>query len=329
MSFADLKKSSKSNSVAALKEKIKSKNAKNYVEDERPYWKLTRDKSDSGYATIRFMPAPSDEALPWAEYFHHSFQDPQTEKYYIQRSLSTFEETDPLSELNFALWNTGDENLRNDVRRMKRKVKYVTNILVVDDPTNPENNGKVFLYEFGPAIFKMIEEAIDPEFEDQESVNVFDFWKGANFKIRVRKDSSGWIKYDKSEFESPSPVTDKDGNKLTEAQLKEVYSALHSLEEVNDRKFFKTYDELKTILVRVTGNRYNSYLNVAAAPGATQVAEATPSKETPAREESNEKNPDWDSKFDNDTGSSDNKSPDDDDDLDLSSLLDEDDEIPF
>ena len=250
MSFAEMKKR-RSSDFNKLKEKIQSQNKKSFVEDDRPYWRLSRDKSDVGNATIRFLPAPEGEEIPWAHYYHHSFQDPTTQKWYIERSLTSKDQADPLSELNGKLWNSGVEADKEQAKRQKRKEKYVSNILVISDKANPENEGKVFLFEYGKKIYDMIQSAMIPEFDDQDPLEVFDMWEGGNFKIRVRK-ADGWITYDKSEFDGPSVISED------EDEMERIYNSIHSLEEINDEKFYKSYDELQKKLNFVLGLNANA-----------------------------------------------------------------------
>jgi len=239
MSLAALKKQ---NSLDALLGAVQKENQpqekKSYV-DER-IWKPVMDKTGNGYAVIRFLPAVKDESLPWAKLWNHAFQGP-TGQWYIENSLTTVGQNDPVSELNSAYWNSGVESDKEIARRQKRKLSYYANIYVVSDPKNPQNEGKVFLYRFGKKIFDKCMESMQPAFEDESPVNPFDFWEGANFKLKIRKVDGYW-NYDKSEFEAPSPLFDDD------EQLEEVWGKQYSLEEFTAPSNFKSYDELKNRL---------------------------------------------------------------------------------
>jgi hypothetical protein len=241
-SFSDFKKRSK-NSIGDLTKKIEELN-KNDYKDER-FWRPELDKSSNGYAVIRFLPAAGEEELPWAKYYSHGFKGPGG--WYIENSRTTLGENDPVSEMNSQLWNSGIESDKDIARARKRRLHYVSNILVVSDPANPQNEGKVFLYKYGKRIFDKIQEAMKPEFEDEEAINPFDFWKGANFKLKVRK-VAGFINYDKSEFESSSALSDDD------AKLEEIWKTEYALSEFTDPSNFKSYDELKEKMNRVIGN---------------------------------------------------------------------------
>lgn len=207
-------------------------------EEDNRFWKLEVDKAGNGSATIRFLPSKDADQLPWVRYFHHSFKGP-TGKWYIERSLSTFNEPDPLGELNRELWNTGIEANKKKASAQKRKLSFVANILVLKDPLHPENEGQVKLFKFGKKIFDMISEKLNPTFEDDQPVNVFDLWSGANFKIRQSK-VEGYPNYDKSTWDSQSELFDGDEQKILS-----VVNSMHDLSEIIDRKNFKTYDELK------------------------------------------------------------------------------------
>ena len=212
---------------------------KSYV-DER-LWKPELDKSGNGYAVIRFLPAPKGEELPWVKIWNHAFQGP-TGKWYIENSLTTLNNgKDPVSEYNSQLWNTGLESDKEIARKQKRKLQYYSNIYVVEDPANPQNEGKVFLYRYGKKIFDKIMEAMQPAFQDESPVNPFDFWEGANFKLKLRKVDGYW-NYDKSEFADPSALFDND------EEIEALWKTEYSLADFTAASNFKSYDELKTRL---------------------------------------------------------------------------------
>ena len=239
MSLATLKKSNTLDKLlVAVEVENKPQEKKSYV-DER-IWKPVMDKSGNGFAVIRFLPAPEGEDLPWAKVWNHAFQGP-TGQWYIENSLTTLGQNDPVSEMNSAYWNSGVESDKEIARKQKRKLQYFSNILVVKDSANPENEGKVFLYRFGKKIFDKCMEAMQPAFEDETPLNPFDFWEGANFKLKLRTVEGYW-NYDKSEFDSPSPLFDDD------EKIEEVWKKQYSLAEFTAATNFKSYDELKTRL---------------------------------------------------------------------------------
>jgi hypothetical protein len=214
---------------------------KNKYQDDR-FWKPELDKTGNGYAVIRFLPAVSGEDLPWQRVWSHAFQDKGG--WYIENSLTTLNQKDPVSEENTRLWNTGVDSDKEIARKRKRKLSYYSNILIVSDPKHPENEGKVFLFKFGKKIFDKITEAMQPAFEDEAAINPFDFWKGANFKLKIRKVDGYW-NYDKSEFETPTTVASDDN------AIKEIWAKQYALKPFLAPDNFKTYDELKEKLNRV------------------------------------------------------------------------------
>ena len=200
MSFAKLKKQSKTGSLTdKLIKQVEKLNDKGSNVDER-IWKPVVDKSGNGYAIIRFLPESEGSELPWARVYTHAFQGPGG--WYIENSLTTLGQKDPVSEHNSQLWNSGSDANKEIARKQKRRLSYYSNIYVVSDPTNPENEGKVFLYKYGKKIFDKIMEAMKPEFADETPINPFDFWAGANFKLKIRR-VEGYQNYDKSEFDVP------------------------------------------------------------------------------------------------------------------------------
>jgi len=236
MSLATLKKSS---SLDKLLGAVQAENApqekKSYV-DER-LWKPQMDKTGNGYAVIRFLPAVEGEDLPWAKVWNHAFQGP-TGQWYIENSLTTIGQNDPVSEMNSAYWNSGVESDKEIARRQKRKLQYFANILVIKDSANPANEGKVMLYRFGKKIFDKCMEAMQPAFEDENPVNPFDFWEGADFKLKIRKVDGYW-NYDKSEFDKPSPIFKNDD------EIEAIWKKQYPLAEFSAESNFKSYDELK------------------------------------------------------------------------------------
>jgi len=211
---------------------------KSYV-DER-MWKPNVDKAGNGYAVIRFLPAPNGEELPWVRVWNHAFQGP-TGQWFIENSLTTLNQKDPVSEYNTQLWNSGVESDKEIARKQKRKLKYYSNIYVVSDPANPENEGKIFLYAYGKKIFDKLMEAMQPEFPDETPINPFDFWEGANFMLKIRKVDGYW-NYDKSDFEKTSQL------KGSDEELEAIYAKQHSLADFVAPSNFKSYDELKARL---------------------------------------------------------------------------------
>lgn len=245
MSFDKLKKNSQS-AITKLVEAAEKLNAPKGNYGNENYWAPTVDKSGNGYAVIRFLPAKEGEDLPWVQYWDHGFKGP-TGRWYIENSLTSIGQPDPVSEANSVLWNSGNEDDKKIARDRKRRLHYVSNIEVISDSANPENEGKVFRYKYGKKIFDKIMDVMQPQFADEKPINPFDFWAGANFKLKIRN-VEGYRNYDKSEFDSPSPHRGGD-----DAQLKEVYDSLFSLQELVDPKNYKSYSELKAKFLAVIG----------------------------------------------------------------------------
>jgi len=262
MSFANLKRNRDqiSNLLQAAEAVGGSTEKKSYT-DER-MWKPTVDKAGNGYAVIRFLPAGEGQDVPWARYWDHGFKGPQGQ-WYIEKSLTSIGQADPVGEMNSLLWNSGIEADKDKARTQKRRLHYVSNILVVSDPGNPANEGKIFMYQYGKKIFDKIMDMMQPQFQDEEPVNPFDMWEGANFKLKIRQ-VEGYRNYDKSEFASLSALADND------EKLESLYNQMHDLSEWTDPKNYKTYDELKTKLNSILG--MSAPQTVAAAVSLDEVA---------------------------------------------------------
>ncbi len=239
MSFASLKKSS----YTDLLSKAESLNKTEVRGADERLWKPEVDKAGNGYAVIRFLPAPDGEDLPWAQVWSHAFQGPGG--WYIENSLTTLGKKDPVSDLNRTLWNSGSDADKEIARKQKRKLSYYSNIYVLQDPANPQNEGRVFLYKYGKKIFDKLTEAMQPAFADETPINPFDFWKGADFKVKIRKVEGYW-NYEKSEFAEPSTLKGFD-----DSELETLWKQQYSLTDFTAPDKFKTYEELETRLQTV------------------------------------------------------------------------------
>ena len=247
MSIEALKKQSNISSLIDEYNKQTTPETRSFDDDR--FWKPELDKSGNGYAVIRFLPAPKGEDIPWQRMFSHSFQGPGG--WYIENSLTTINKNDPVGEVNRRLWNSGSEADKETARRQKRKLSYYTNIYVVTDTKHPEHEGKVCLYKFGKKIFDKVMEAMQPQFDDEEAINPFDLWKGANFKLKIRKVDGFW-NYDKSEFDAVTPLLD------TDAALEKVYDAEYPLKPFHEESNFKSYTDLKDKMERVLGQEVDN-----------------------------------------------------------------------
>lgn len=252
MSFSALK-ANRENEKNKLIEKLNKMNTNpNQGGDDDRFWKPEVDKAGNGYAVIRFLPAPEGEDIPFIRLWDHGFQGPGG--WYIENSLTTIGKDDPVSEYNTKLWNSGSEANKEQARKQKRRLHYIANILVVKDPANPDREGKVFLYKFGKKIFDKINDLMNPQFEDEEPIVPFDMWEGANFKLKIRQ-VEGYRNYDKSEFDTPSAISDDD------SELEKLYNSIHKLQPFLDESNFKSYDELKKKLDRALGINSNTNTN--------------------------------------------------------------------
>ena len=247
MSFASLKKAASAGStLSKLTQEIEKLNQPQTTGADERLWKPELDKSGNGYAVIRFLPAPDGEDMPWAKIWSHSFKGPGGQ-WYIENSLTTIGKDDPVGELNRELWNSGRETDKSTARTQKRKLSYYSNIYVVSDPAHPENEGKVFLYRYGKKIFDKLVEAMQPAFADETPLDPFNLWKGADFKVKIRKVDGYW-NYDKSEFAAPATL-----GKLDDTELEEIWKQSYSLAEFEAPKNFKSYEQLQARLNLVLG----------------------------------------------------------------------------
>ena len=244
MSFANMKKNRNKSLESLIKETEKINSPSFGNGDDDRFWRTALDKSGNGYAVIRFLPAPTGEDVPWVRTFNHGFQGPGG--WYIENSLTTLGQKDPVSEYNTSLWNSGIEANKEVARKQKRRLTYISNVYIVKDPSNPENEGTVRLFKYGKKIFDKVNDMMNPSFEDETPVNPFDFWEGANFKMKIRK-VDGFSNYDKSEFDNPAPLLEDDD------KMEEIWKTQHSLQEFLAPEHFKSYNDLKVKLDKILG----------------------------------------------------------------------------
>lgn len=280
--FQALKKN-RSKSLEKLNEQLTKITSKSYADpNEGKFWKPTRDTAGNGFAIIRFLDSPQGEDMPFVRLWDHGFKGPGG--WYIENSLTTINQPDPVSELNTKLWNVNNDDTspeRKQARDQKRRLHYISNVYVVKDSGNPENEGKVFLFKYGKKIWDKLNDLMNPSFEDEKPVNPFDLWEGANFRLKIRM-ADGYPSYDKSEFDSSTPLFDDDD------KIEATWKQSHSLKDVIDPKNFKTYDELKAKLHRVLGIvGSDADLRSKAAASAEEdiYDELDMSKKTPAKKE--------------------------------------------
>src|SRR6056300_255052 len=271
MSFAALKRN-RTDLQSLVQQAQAGTGEKTQRQSEDPrFWVPTRDKAGNGYAVIRFLPGDAEAPTPWVRYWDHFFKGP-TGQWYIEKSLTTIGQNDPVSELNSRLWNSGVEDDKETARKQKRRLHYVSNVLIVSDPANPSNEGKVFLYDFGKKIFDKIMDVMQPQFPGEEPVNPFDFWNGADFQLKIRN-VAGYRNYDKSEFKASSPLLEAD-----ETKLEATYNQLHDVSEFTAPSSYKSYDELKQRLEVVLGQSTGAGSTVKN-DSLTQTAEVVAAKE--------------------------------------------------
>lgn len=243
VSFKDLKRNSAS-SFEKLNQELSKINQGGSSNKDEKMWSCQQDKAGNGHAIIRFLPAPEGEDLPFARVWSHGFQGPGG--WYIENSLTTLGQDDPVSVFNNKLWQSGLDSDKEIARKQKRRLNYYSNVYIVKDPANPENEGKVFLFRYGKKIFDKLNDMMNPQFDDETPINPFCFWEGANFRLRIRK-FEGYPNYDKSEFEAAAPLLDDD------EKMEEIWKQAHSLKELTDPKNFKSYEALEARLNKVLG----------------------------------------------------------------------------
>lgn len=249
MDISALRKMRSTNSLSKLTAEFdKIASGGNNRDEDEGFWKLDPDKAGNATATIRFLPTADGDELPWVRIFSHSFKNEANNKWYIEKSLTTLGLDDPVGELNGKLWSTGLDSDKEIARSQKRRLHFYSNIVVINDPKHPENNGKVFKFKYGKKIWDKLMDKIKPTFEDESPVDIFHVFDGADFKLR-QKTVDKFPNYDDSAFNSPSELFDGDEEKILEA-----LNSRYKLSELIDPSKFKSYEDLKKRLDLVLGN---------------------------------------------------------------------------
>jgi hypothetical protein len=262
MSFANLKRSSKAN-FKSLADKMTQESKGSSFSDDR-IWTPDIDKSGSGFAIIRFLPEADGEDFPYVKTYTHGFK--QGNKWFIENCPTTIGNPCPVCEANSELWNTEIKENQEIVRRRKRSLRYMSNIIVLSDSKRPENEGRVFLFSYGQKIFDKLMSAIKPEFDDEEPFNPFDLWGGAPFKLKIRQ-VEGFRNYDKSEFGDRGPLFDDDD------AMAKVWESQYKLKEFLAPARFNPYEEIK--------KRFNAFIKGGTYTTPTPQNEGDQNEDTP------------------------------------------------
>lgn len=186
--------------------------------------------------TVRILPNSVNPVKTFFHYYQHGWTSFATGQYVSALSLQTFNERDPIAEERFKLLRVGTDDEKAKIESVKRAEKWLVNVYVVEDPTNPENKGKVKILRYGRQLHKIIESAINGEDAEEFGHRVFDLSaEGCSFKIKCETQGE-YPTYVSSRFSSPSDL------KLTDQKIEEIYKSVHNLESVMT---VKTADEIR------------------------------------------------------------------------------------
>ena len=232
-----------------LNQKQESQQAGQPVNADQRFYKPKFNKDGTFSAVVRFLPGPvkdGNEEISMIKKYSHYFSGPGGK--YDEECLTTISQQCPVCDENKKCWDAGDKQTS---RTRARVNSGITNILVINDPQAPENNGKVFLYKFGKKIIEKINEAKKPTNPTKKAIEVFSYYEGANFYITGKKtvtaEGQKFTDYTSSSFESnPSAIGDDN-------YIESIDKQLHSVEEFIKPTNFKSYAALQELFSRVMG----------------------------------------------------------------------------
>jgi hypothetical protein len=223
-----------------------------YIDDR--FWDVTKDKMGNGEAIIRFLPQKDIDALYYLTRRVHGFDVNGT--WFIENCPTTLNHDCPVCDYAKTLWEKYKKNKTDENKAIASKFssspQSIVNIMVVNDPAKPDNNGKVFLYKIGMKVTTKILDKIAPKSELDEPINVFDLWEGRNFKLCVKR-VGGFNNYDSSEFRAESTPVAK-----TDDAIEEIYNQIRDLNGFLEEKEFKTFDEIETKFNKIMGSSKKS-----------------------------------------------------------------------
>ena len=224
---------------------------KKYEVDDR-FYKLSRDKNDNGGALIRFV--VDKNSKPFVKMTKITARHPKetgNKRFVSEWSPLTIGKPDPFNEKFIKLWT--EEGRKEEAKKYSRAFRYITNIVVIKDPANPENEGKTFLLDMSPTLFQKLKEAIEPTEAEialgAESKAVFDPINGYSFLLKVSKANTGFLSYETSKFKEETSAIYKN---VAEAE-KEIKKNTYDLSEFLKPENFLSYEELQQKLAWFDG----------------------------------------------------------------------------
>ncbi len=236
------------------------------------FWRFTFDKATmKGSAIIRFLPdRPSDDALPYVNYFSHwfNYHDGSQTLVYNQNCITSIGKQCPVCTKNRKYWKSPHPEDEKIARDRKRKSHFVSNILVIKDPANPDNEGKVFLWDFGPQLASYYKRAMfgpdkdDEDFDEEKDYSSElwypqDFFEGANFLVKsTKKKNSKFLTYTISKWADPSPIFEGLDEDEMEEKLDEIFKKVTPLDEWMEPDKFPSEDETRKKLACILGDDY-------------------------------------------------------------------------
>lgn len=209
--------------------------------DDR-FYKLKRDENGNGAAIIRFLPDPNMKLLQQLYRINCNGQKGAERRWVSELSPQNINQPDPFHKMWADLWQAGK---KEEARQFARQTRFYTNILVIKDPAEPANEGKVFLLDLSQSLKLMLENAMFPSDADRalgaEPKALFNPLQGHNFKLVSSKAATGFITYEKSSVvDAVTSVFDSKEEAVTF-----IKENCYPLDDFLKPEAYKSYEELQ------------------------------------------------------------------------------------
>jgi hypothetical protein len=188
---------------------------------------------------VRLVPNVESPERTLYHYYNHIWKSVLTNQLVSTLCPTTYGERCPIDEYRSKVYQTKDEAKIKEINPIRRDEKWLANVYVVKDPTNPDNQGQVKILRFGKQIYNIIDQAMSGDDAEEFGARIFDLSdKGCNLRIKVDENQGGYANYTTSKFMSPSALEGA-------PDIDEIYAACKNLESLQEHK---SYEDIQKLL---------------------------------------------------------------------------------